>query len=267
MGKRKRSRPSEKDHKRVRVERITITPVKHPALGLYYRNILTLRDYLLSKLPTTSKVRRRKIVSILPDVADCHHNNKKTETLSQDRHCLSKLLYNTLVCTVHEQTPRLESSRIEDYEAFSQHVTSTVASSIGGSTTSLSDLVDFAIWLLFHKTHRHAHRPPHMLCHGFQRASHPRKSNEDHCAIAGIPGIVSHYPNANVNALKGSSWTELLGFLGKEGDRIMLDLILDCGIFLAGDEGQGNYYQLSGVGCPSVLLSKSRADVRTQGLR
>lgn len=247
MGKRKRSRPSEKDHKRVRVERITITPVKHPALGLYYRNILTLRDYLLSKLPTTSKVRRRKIVSILPDVADCHHNNKKTETLSQDRHCLSKLLYNTLVCTVHEQTPRLESSRIEDYEAFSQHVTSTVASSIGGSTTSLSDLVDFAIWLLFHKTHRHAHRPPHMLCHGFQRASHPRKSNEDHCAIAGIPGIVSHYPNANVNALKGSSWTELLGFLGKEGDRIMLDLILDCGIFLAGDEGQGNYYQLSGT--------------------
>lgn len=252
MGKRKRRCRFEENHKRAKVEEKIITPVKHPALGLYYRNVLTLRDYLLSKLPTTFKTRRRKIVSILPETAHFHHEDEETSTLSQNGQRLSKLLNNTLVCTVHEQTPRSDSSRIVDFEAFSQHFSPTAGSSIGGSTSSLSDLVDFAIWLLFHKTHRHAHRPPHMLCHGFQRASNPRQINEDHCAIAGIPGIVSHYPNANVTALKGSSWTEMLGLLGKEGDRIMLDLFVDCAIFVAGDEGLSNYYQLSGSGCPTL---------------
>lgn len=259
MGKRKRSRPFEKSHKRAKVEEETITPVKHPALGLYYHNILTLRDYLLSKLPTTSKARRRKIVSILPDTANLHLEDEETSILSQNGHCLSKLLNNTLVCAVHEQTPRPDSSRIKDFEVFSQQVSPPAGSSIGGSTSSLSDLVDFAIWLLFHNIHRHAHRPPHMLCHGFQRASNPRKINEDHCAVAGIPGIVSHYPNASVNALKGFSWAEILDLLGKEGDRITLDLILDCAIFVAGNEGLGNYYQLSGRRCFSVFLFKCRA--------
>ena len=259
MGKRKRSRPCVRDHKRAKVEKQTIAPVKHPALSLYYHNILTLRDYLLTKLPTTSKARRRKILSILPDTANLHHNDEEISTLSQDRYCLSKLLHNTMVCIVQEQTPTPESSRIKDFEAFSQHVSPTAGSSLGGSTSSLSDLVDFAIWQLFHKTHRHAHRPPHMLCHGFQRAANPRQANEDHCAVAGIPGIVSHYPNANVNALKGSSWSDVLGLLGKEGDRIILDLVMDCGIFRAGDEGQGNYYQLSGRYSPVILLFKCRA--------
>lgn len=259
MAKRKRSRPCEENRKRAKVEEVTINPVKHPALGLYYRDILTLRDYLLSKLPTTSKARRRKIVSVLPDTANFYHKDQETSTLSQNGHCLFKLLNTTLVCTVHKQTPRTDSSRIKDFEAFSQHVSPTAGSSVGGSTSSLSDLVDFAIWLLFHKTHRHAHRPPHILCHGFQRASNPRQINEDHCAMAGIPGIVSHYPNTNVNALKGSSWTEILGLLGQEGDRIMLDLVLDCGIFVACNEGLGNYYQLSGGNCPGVLLVKCGA--------
>lgn len=268
MGKRKRSRPVEQkvDHKRAKVEKRDIIPVKHPALGLYYRNILTLGDYLLSKLPTTSKARRRKILSILPRASNVHHHGRDISTLSQDGHCLSKLLNDTLVCTVHEQTPRPESSRLKDFGTFSQHVSPTIGSSIGGSTSSLSDLVDFAIWLLFHKTHRHADRPPHMLCHGFQRASNPRQTNEDHCAIAGIPGIVSHYPNTNVSAFKGATWMEILGLLGKEGDRIMLDLILDCGVFLAGDEGLGNFYQLSGGDWPAVLsfmLSSSLLDAGT----
>lgn len=267
MGKRKRSRrPLQEDHKRAKVEKKTLAPVKHPALSLYYRSILTLRDYLLTKLPTTSKTRRRKILSILPNADNFHPDDEDISTLSQDRHCLSRLLHNTLVCKVHEQTPRPESSRMRDFEAFSQHVSLTAGSSIAGSTSSLSDLVDFAISQLFHKTHRHAHRPPHMLCHGFQRVGNPRQANEDHCAVAGIPGLVSHYPNANVNALKGSYWSEVLSLLGNEGDRIMLDMIMDCGIFLAGHEGQGNYYQLSGR-CFPVILFQRRTHLLTQGLR
>lgn len=268
MGKRKRSRPLREDHKRAKVEEKTVAPIKHPALSLYYRNILTLRDYLLVKLPTTSKTRRRKILSILPGTANLHPNHEEISisTLSQNRHCLSELLHNTLVCTVHEQISRPESSRIKDFEAFSQHVNPTAGSSICGSTSSLSELVDFAIWQLFHKTHPHAHRPPHMLCHGFQRPGNPRQANEDHCAVAGIRGLVSHYPNANVNALKGPSWSEVLSLLGNEGDRIMLDMVMDCGIFLAGHEGQGNYYQLSGRCWSVILLFNRGAHVLTQGL-
>lgn len=39
-------------------------PVKYALLALYYPEVVTLREYLLSKLPATSKVRRRRIVSI-----------------------------------------------------------------------------------------------------------------------------------------------------------------------------------------------------------
>lgn len=253
MGKRKPSSLREEEHKRSKVEGKTVIPVKHPTLSLYYRNILTLKDYLLSKLPTTSKARRRKIASIVrvPDTASLHHNDEDTSTLFQDRHALSKLLNNTLVCTVHEQTQTPEPSRIQDFKAFSQRCSPTVGSSAGGNTSSLSELVDHAIWRLFHKTHRQVHRPPHMLCHGFQRASNSRKANEDHCAVAGIEGIVSYYPNSYVKALKGSTWAEVLALLGKS-DHILLDLFLDCGIFIAGDEGLDNYYQISGRHCWGV---------------
>ena len=246
MGKRKPSHPQEQDRKRSKVEGKILIP--HPTLSLYYRNISTLKDYLLLKLPTTSKARRREIASIVPDVVNLHHEDEDTSTSSQDRHSLSKLLNNTLVCTVHEQTPVPEPSRIQDYRAFSQRFSPTSGSSVGGNTLSLSDLVDHVIWRLFHKTHRQVHRPPHMLCHGYQRVSNLRKANEDHCAVAGIEGIVSYYPNSNVKALKGSTWAEVLALLGKS-DHILLDLFLDCGIFIAGDEGLDNFYQLSGRGC------------------
>ena len=253
MGKRKRSRPHKEVCKRAKIRGEIITPVNHPTLSLYYRNILTLKDYLLSKLPTTSKARRRRIASIVPDKPNFHHNDEDTSTLSRDRHSLSRLLKDTLICTVHEQTPEPEPSRIKDLATFSQRFSPTAGSSVGGNT-SLSELVDYVIWRLFHKIYRNDHRPPHMLCHGFQRASNPQQANEDHCAVAGIAGVVSYYPNSNVKALKGSSWTEVLVLLGKEGEKILLDLFLDCGIFIAGEEGLGNYYQLSGRGYWAVLL-------------
>jgi telomerase reverse transcriptase len=37
--------------------------VRRSLLPHYYANVLTLREYLLSKLPTTSKIRRRKVAS------------------------------------------------------------------------------------------------------------------------------------------------------------------------------------------------------------
>ena len=196
----------------------------HHTLCLYYTRILTLREYLLFNLPKTSKTRRRKIAS---------------------RQCGS--LDEILVCTTVIQQAQSDQSRYKDFETFSQQVTLSTGSSIGEGSTCQSELIDFAIWLLFHRIHRHVHKPPHMLCYGYQRAGNPTPIHGDQCALAGIPGIVSHYPNSNVNILKNAFWTETLGLLGSDGERIMLDLVLDCGVFVAASEGRGNYFQLSGA--------------------
>jgi telomerase reverse transcriptase len=46
--------------------------------------------------------------------------------------------------------------------------------------------------------------------------------------------------------LKGPPWPQILALMGKEGQRMMIDLILDCGIFVAVEGGHGNYFQLNG---------------------
>ncbi|XP_014554463.1 hypothetical protein COCVIDRAFT_104862, partial [Bipolaris victoriae FI3] len=41
---------------------------------------------------------------------------------------------------------------------------------------------------------------------------------------------------------------------GQSGDRIMMDLLLDCAIFLPVEANMGNYYQLSGMPLSEVQL-------------
>jgi telomerase reverse transcriptase len=74
-----------------------------------------------------------------------------------------------------------------------------------------------------------------------------RTASQDRSASAGIPGLVSYFPNVHVDTLKGPLWASLLQVLGKGGECAMIDLVLDCGVFIAVDTGQGNYYQLSGM--------------------
>lgn len=64
---------------------------------------------------------------------------------------------------------------------------------------------------------------------------------------AAIPGVASHYPNSHVSTLKGAIWAEVLSLPGKEGDGIMLDLILNFGVFVSIESGKNNYYQLCGT--------------------
>lgn len=109
-----------------------------------------------------------------------------------------------------------------------------------------SQTVDLVIWLLFRR-HHSAHKPPHLLCHGFQRASARGQNGLMLSAAPAIPGIVSHYPNANVDTVKGPLWSRIHSMLGPGGDRIMQDLLLDCGIFCSVEGQIGNYYQLSGT--------------------
>lgn len=110
----------------------------------------------------------------------------------------------------------------------------------------MGEIVDFALWLLFHRIHRSSHRPLHILCHGYQR-SHAQIINDEQIALPGIPGIVLHYPNSHVGTLKSRPWSDLLNLLGKDGEQIMLEMILECGIYVPVESGKGNYYQLSGA--------------------
>jgi telomerase reverse transcriptase len=61
-----------------------------------------------------------------------------------------------------------------------------------------------------------------------------------------IPGLQSTYPNSHVTSMKSRPWPQVLLLMGKEGERAMIDLILDCGIFLDVGSGRGVYHQLCG---------------------
>jgi len=70
-----------------------------------------------------------------------------------------------------------------------------------------------------------------------------------------------------VNTVKSATWADVLGLLGKEGNKIMLDLFLNCGVFVIVKNGRGNLYQLSGTPClrnqnwDSHVLIRSRYSI------
>lgn len=107
-------------------------------------------------------------------------------------------------------------------------------------------IIDFIIWLLFAR-HKKAGWPKHMLCDGFRRAA----TEGDHRGST-IPGIFSRFPNDNVASLRTAPWPQILSLLGQSGEKVMLDLLLDCSIFVAVEAGYGNYFQLSGKPLPLI---------------
>lgn len=72
--------------------------------------------------------------------------------------------------------------------------------------------------------------------------------HNDETGQSSIPGLISIFPNSHVTDMKASPWPQVLGLMGKEGERTMIDLILDCGIFLPIENARGSYHQLSGRG-------------------
>lgn len=65
--------------------------------------------------------------------------------------------------------------------------------------------------------------------------------------------------------------------LGKEGERIMLDLLLDCAVFRSVKSGKGNLYQLAGIPISELEpllgagnkegLPRARVDPKSEELR
>ena len=112
----------------------------------------------------------------------------------------------------------------------------------------LSKVVDFSTWLLFSRVKKSSARPRHLLCDGFRKSSGPNFQRQEGLGAGkpSIPGLFSLFPNHHAETLKKTPWPELLVLLGKAGEQIMIDLLLDCGIFTSVSAGTGNMWQLSG---------------------
>ncbi|KAH7131938.1 hypothetical protein B0J11DRAFT_211008 [Dendryphion nanum] len=103
----------------------TPTHANHPVLRRLYPELLTLRHYLLARLPNSSKNRRRRISQLgqKPPVHD-------TTTTAIDDHGaefeLAKLLDSILVGVspkaVAKDREKSEDSRTKDIESFSQEL-------------------------------------------------------------------------------------------------------------------------------------------------
>ncbi|KAK8055527.1 hypothetical protein PG993_000754 [Apiospora rasikravindrae] len=217
-------------------------PVEHVVLDQYYPQLLTLRDYVLLKLPATSRIRRRKIASTGSSAAAS--NGEITDI----ERAVGQVLDTTLV-GVAQQTKCIPDKRFEQWETFSQRGDEsyvTLSDGLTGARFSQSEIVDFVIWMMFSKSKNTGTWLKHLLCDGFRRDYNSRLQGPSTNHAANIPGIYSIYPNQRVERLKQSPWPEVLKLLGNSGDRIMMDLLLDCSVFLPVGSCQGNYYQISG---------------------
>lgn len=126
-GKRKRTRRGREDHgqdKRQRISEFSSTKnpiIKSAVLAQYYHAVQTLREYLLSKLPATSKVRKRKILSV----------GRKLQ-VKEGEVALAKLLDETLVGVLkHPEVS--QKDRAQQWNQFSQRL-DTSDSNIGNTS-------------------------------------------------------------------------------------------------------------------------------------
>ena len=111
--------------------------VEHPTLSVFYPQVVTLRSYLLSSVPASSRSRRRKIASAglqelpVPGTDDGDLDKGKI---------FAAVLDKTLICTIRD-APRIPTeSREKDFRAFSQQTSSSVRSTLDEGTSSLSEV-------------------------------------------------------------------------------------------------------------------------------
>ncbi|KAG7138103.1 hypothetical protein HYQ46_008379 [Verticillium longisporum] len=228
----------------------TANPVKHALLRQYYPEIVSLRHYLISKLPSASRLRRKKIASI-----GSEEPRSSVDFRGDLERQLCHLLDTTVVGLQHSQLPAADDNvRREEWTKFSQRGDESYVTLSGGLSDALfsqAEIVDFVVWLLFSQQGSNTTWPKHLLCDGFRR-------NATHAATSAIPGLLSMYPNHHVQALKKSPWPELLMLLGKSGESIMIDLLVDGAMFTPIQTGLGNMYQLSGVPLSELSPAQSQ---------
>ncbi|KUJ22915.1 uncharacterized protein LY89DRAFT_313971 [Mollisia scopiformis] len=227
--------------------------VKHALLHQYYPEVTSLREYLLARLPLASKIRRRKILSL----------GRKPEDKETDQN-ISRFLDRTLV-GVYQNGDFSQDERWRQWTTFSQKPdeSTSFANLSTAGVYSQSEIIDFSIWLMFSKTQKFNGRVQHLLCQGFQKDATARHMNREEHATSAIPGIVSTYPNVHVTSMKAWPWPQFLALFGRQGEKMMIDLILDCGIFVPVENAHGSYYQLSGQPLSEIQMIGQRPHARS----
>ncbi|QGI75914.1 unnamed protein product [Fusarium fujikuroi] len=208
-------------------------PVRRDLLERHYSRVTSLREYVLSQLPHGSRLRRKKVASI----GEANNAREIEKTLS-------RLLDTSLVCFAHQEADN-DDTRWEQWLAFSQREDESYVSlsdGISGSIFSQNEIVDFVVWRLFSREVQVGRRPKHLLCDGFRKSAGP-----DDQGTTTIPGLFNLFPNSNVEALRENPWPQLLALLGRAGEKIMINLLVDASIYLEVEAGFNNYYQLTGV--------------------
>ncbi|EFY88706.1 telomerase reverse transcriptase, putative [Metarhizium acridum CQMa 102] len=220
-------------------------PVRRDLLRHTYATVLTLREYALLKLPNSSRLRRKKISCL-----------GKGDSVSELEAAVSKFLDSTIICdsTAILQT---DNASYAQWLSFSQkgdesHV--TISGNVPECENTLSELVDFVIWSLFNREKTPGAWPKNLLCDGFRKRT---KEGDPHGTS--IADIYSLYPNHHAAALRRKPWPQVLALLGRSGQRVMVDLLIQRSIFVAIDEGIGNYYQISGIPFSELEFSGNRS--------
>jgi hypothetical protein len=149
----------------------------------------------------------------------------------------------------------LRERRAKDIVSFTQQLPS---STIGSNSSDLShvaqlEVVDFVIWLLFRRSQAPS-RPQHLLTQGFDRLA-AKGHHELERAVLGIPGIVCNFTNPHTSYVVSKAWCSLLSLLGKGGDIVMVDLLLESCLFLPTGDSPSSLRQFSGTVLIIIFLS------------
>ncbi|KAL6709686.1 Telomerase reverse transcriptase [Coniothyrium glycines] len=233
----------------------TATPpgTAHPVLRRLYAQVHTLRHYLLSQFPRSSKNRRRRVDQLGKPSATYSATDADIE--------LGKLLDTVLIATgtrtSHDESLQQQKSKEREQEVVSftqQRSPDSAGGTFKPGYFLQSEIVDFVVWRLFRRASNH--RPTHLLCHGFQRSAHGRHpKGEGDAVTSSIPGLLERHPNEYVRAFKGPLWCRLHALLGQGGDRIMMDMLMDCAVFMPIEGDRDNYIQLCGLPISDVTAT------------
>ncbi|TQS39003.1 hypothetical protein Golomagni_00480 [Golovinomyces magnicellulatus] len=226
--------------------------IRQAVLAHYYPHVSNLREYLLNKLKPNSKT-----VGIEPWAAA----NTGFDKISVE---IASFLDHTWIgiksCNVVSQ-----DEKWKHWYAFSQQSTDP-ASFFGnqGAESSQSKIVDFAIWLLFSKLYKPGKKDRHLLSQGYCKHATYNTRNQILKAPSNIAGLMLTYQNSHVTSMKASPWPQILTYIGSGGEKAMLDLILDYGVFVPLDDEHKNFYQLSGFPLSGLeVISKIDAPVNS----
>ena len=114
--------------------------VRQALLAQYYRRVFSLREYLLSRLPATSKIRRKKILKLGRDqnLGD-----------GEDQSALAQFLDGTLIGVLKDDEVS-EEERVRQWTSFSQRVdtsNSTFANPSGAGLFSQSEVSNLSLFV------------------------------------------------------------------------------------------------------------------------